>query len=180
MAHPEQRAFFESVKAKFPDSFKDVRVLDVGSLDVNGNLRGLFDMPCWYTGIDIGPGPNVDVVCPGHLFDSGFQYDTVISAECLEHDMFWVQTLQNMWYLLKTGGLMAISCATTGRAEHGTTRCEPMSSPLTAKSRSAWSDYYRNLTEWDFQDALSKNLFSEHEFQVNEKSHDLYFWGIKA
>lgn len=181
MAHPEQRAFFESVKARFPQYFKDVRVLDVGSLDVNGNLRGLFGMPCWYTGIDIGPGVNVDVVCPGHLFETIVRYNTVISAECLEHDMFWGRTLWNMVRLTESGGLMAISCATTGRKEHGTMKSEPMSSPLTATMRNEWSDYYRNLTEEDFRTVLPvDNLFSEYEFQVNEKSHDLYFWGIKA
>jgi hypothetical protein len=179
MAHSEQREFFESVKARFPEYFRDVRVLDVGSLDVNGNLRGLFDMPCWYTGIDIGPGKNVDVVCPGHLFDAGCLYNTVISAECLEHDMFWKRTIMNMYNLTWSGGLIALSCATTGRKEHGTMRSEPMSSPLTTRMRTEWSDYYRNLTEEDFRSVWDPDeMFSEYEFQTNDKTHDLYFWGI--
>ncbi len=179
MAHPEQREFFERVKAIFPDRFRDVRVLDIGSLDVNGNLRGAFEYPYWYTGVDLAPGMNVDVVCPGHLFDSGFQYDVVISAECLEHDMFWDKTLQNMLRLTRSGGLMAFSCATTGRKEHGTYNCEPQSAPLLRLVSQDWANYYRNITEEDVRLHLDLAYFSAYEFEVNELTHDLYFWGIR-
>ena len=180
MAHPEQRQFFERVKQRFPDHFRDVKVLDVGSLDVNGNLRGVFEYPFWYTGVDIAHGKNVDIVCPGHLFDAGFQYETVISAECLEHDMFWRRTLRNMVRLTCCCGLMAFSCATTGRKEHGTYNCEPQSAPLLRLVSNEWANYYRNITEDDVRSALSvEDEFSEHEFEVNEKTHDLYFWGIR-
>ena len=37
MAHKEQWIFCEKVKAKFPQSFKEIKVLDIGSFDVNGN-----------------------------------------------------------------------------------------------------------------------------------------------
>ena len=39
MSHKEQQDFFESVKNKFPQHFTDVRVLDIGSLDINGNTN---------------------------------------------------------------------------------------------------------------------------------------------
>lgn len=180
MAHPEQRDFFERVKTEFPIRFTDVKVLDIGSLDVNGNLRGLFDHPFWYTGVDLGHGKNVDVVCPGHLFDSGFKYDVVISAECLEHDICWHKTLQNMVRLTKPGGLMAFSCATTGRKEHGTMNREPASAPLLRLVSSEWANYYQNLTESDVREVLDLTyLFQEFAFEVNDKTHDLYFWGIR-
>jgi hypothetical protein len=40
-----------------------VRVLDVGSYDVNGSYRHLFDKSKYhYTGLDMEEGPNVDIV----------------------------------------------------------------------------------------------------------------------
>ena len=55
MAHQEQINFCKSVKEFMPDFFKGVSVLDIGSLDINGNNRYLFDNYD-YTGIDIGEG----------------------------------------------------------------------------------------------------------------------------
>jgi Na+-transporting NADH:ubiquinone oxidoreductase subunit NqrD len=82
-----------------------------------------------------------------------------------------------MLSLCKTEGLVIFSCATTGRKEHGTTKSEPQSSPLTVNL--GW-DYYRNLTETDFREIFDfGNLFSEHTFIENAESHDLYFYGLK-
>jgi hypothetical protein len=40
-----------------------LRVLDVGSMDVNGTYRTLFDQSAWsYTGLDLEPGSGVDCV----------------------------------------------------------------------------------------------------------------------
>src|SRR2546423_10564137 len=38
-------------------------ILDLGSQDINGCYRPLFASPPWkYVGVDLAPGPNVDVV----------------------------------------------------------------------------------------------------------------------
>jgi hypothetical protein len=67
-----------------------------------------------------------------------------------------------------------MSCATTGRAEHGTKATSPEDAPLVE-----W-DYYKNLTEEDFRKAFELDrMFSEYEFSTNEQTHDLYFYGIK-
>lgn len=42
MAHKEQKEFFDSVREKYPQYFKEVKVIDLGSLDVNGSLKELF------------------------------------------------------------------------------------------------------------------------------------------
>lgn len=55
MAHPEQQVFMLSVKNKFPEKFNNCSVLDVGSLDINGNNRYLFSNYT-YIGVDIGVG----------------------------------------------------------------------------------------------------------------------------
>jgi hypothetical protein len=65
MAHKQQIEFCQKIKNSHSSFFSNKRVLDVGSLDVNGNNRYLFDN-CEYTGIDIGNGKNVDIVWCEH------------------------------------------------------------------------------------------------------------------
>ena len=60
MAHHAQRLFFTRVKHRFPERFDGCSVLDIGSLDINGNNRYLFNGGT-YIGIDVGQGRNVDV-----------------------------------------------------------------------------------------------------------------------
>jgi SAM-dependent methyltransferase len=149
-------------------------VLDIGSLDINGNNRYLFEQ-CDYTGIDIGEGPNVDVVCSGHLFKSDDNFNVVISTECFEHDEYWQQTLKNVINnLLSVGGLFLFSCAAPGRPEHGTKKTSPKDSPFT-------TDYYRNLSEEDIRSVLDcDNIFWNYKFKTRKEfPQDLYFYGIK-
>ena len=171
MAHHAQQEYCKSVKNRFPHLFTG-SVLDVGSMDINGNNRYLFDN-FDYTGIDIGQGKNVDFVVSGNLFRSENKFDVIISTECFEHDKFWVATIFNTWIHLKVGGLYLFTCASDGRPEHGTWRTDGWASPFT-------NDYYMNLNE----DIVRKNLplekmFVDFEFNTNNQSHDLYFWGIK-
>lgn len=176
MAHQEQAVFCKSVRAKFPLLFTGVDVLDIGSLDINGNNRYLFEN-YRYLGLDVGMGRNVDIVCKGHVFQPGRQYDVVISTECFEHDQHWKETIKNAISLTKSGGVFLFTCATTGRHEHGTKRTSPQDSPFTHE---LFNDYYRNL---DRTDVLSiegfEESFSEYEFSTNTFTKDLYFYGIK-
>lgn len=169
--HKAQKDFCESVKAFFPHRFKNAKVLDCGSLDVNGNNRYLFT-DCEYLGIDIGQGPNVDLVCPIHEFH-GKDYDLIISTECFEHDRHYKDSLQNIVRMLKPGGFFIFTCATTGRREHGTDVRNPNSSPFT-------NDYYKNLTEQDIREAMDMEAFLDYRFITNTRDCDLYFWGIKG
>lgn len=173
MAHEAQIAFLLQVKSAMPEKFVNCRVLDIGSLDLNGNNRYLFEN-YKYLGVDIGYGENVDLVCRGHKVHDEHGFDVVISTECFEHDEFWVDTIKNMIKLTKPNGLMLFSCATTGRQEHGTTRTSPADSPFT-------NNYYKNLSIGDMDSEIN---FSEHFKQYKfisqtAPSCDLYFWGIK-
>ena len=180
MAHPNQQTFCERVRLMFPEYFTGVDVCDIGSLDINGNNQYLFS-DYTYIGVDVGKGKNVNVVSKGHEFKPlhGDKYDTVISTECLEHDMYWYLTLNNICEnLVKSKGLVMFTCATTGRPEHGTRRTQPLDSPFTSTFEE-WSDYYMNLTEQDVRDAVDLDkYFSVYHFYVDHDSCDLYFWGI--
>lgn len=180
MAHPSQWHYCDAVHQLFPEQFSNSRVLDVGSLDINGCNKPHFNN-CIYTGLDIGPGPNVDVISKGHEYWAADEaFDTIISTECFEHDKYVAQTLQNIIRMLRPEGLFVFTCATTGRPEHGTRRTDTYSSPLTTTvtEEEDWGDYYRNLTEEDFREMLDFNkIFSKYEFNV--EGTDIRFWGIK-
>jgi len=61
MAHLQQQNFVKKVKEKYPKFFTDVSVLDIGSLDINGNVKHFFSHPYRYVGVDLCEGKNVDV-----------------------------------------------------------------------------------------------------------------------
>ena len=177
MAHPAQAEYFDSIRAHYPAHFDGVRVLEVGSLDINGSVRDMFHA-CDYTGVDLQPGPGVDLACPGHLLAlPTASFDTVISAECFEHNPFWRETLANMLRMTRPGGLVVISCATTGRMEHGTSRTNPDASPFTVAEK--W-DYYRNLTARDLEQGVHMaGWLADWRSWVNYISRDLYFIGVR-
>lgn len=176
--HAQQTNYIVSLRDMFPNNFSNCKVLEVGSLDINGTIRTLFNN-CDYTGLDVGEGPCVDVVCSGHDYNApDNSFDTVISSECFEHNPFWLQTFINMHRVCKVGGLVAFTCATDGRPEHGTNRTQAWASRLTVAI--GWGDYYRNLNAADFESALNlKDMFETYEFSVELSSPDLYFYGVK-
>lgn len=172
--HTQQIEFIQSTLAKYPQYKNNVRILDVGSADINGNNRQFFIMDtCTYTGIDIHEYDNVDIISKAHEFKSRYRYDVVISGEMLEHDQYWKLSLQNMTKLTKKGGILIITCASTGRPEHGTNRTSPQDSPAT-------TDYYYNISVEEFNQTLQPSIhFSDWDTIYNPHSCDLYFYGIK-
>jgi SAM-dependent methyltransferase len=178
MAHKEQYEFCRKVVNMYPDKFRNKKVLDGGSLDINGNNRHMFTN-CDYIGIDVGHGKNVDIVSLIHEYQgTDEEFDVIVTTECAEHDIHWEDSLKNMVRMLKTGGILVFTCATHGRAEHGTRRSEPESAPLLADK---WADYYRNLGEEDIRSVLDiEATFIDFEFSANTTVHDLNFWGIKS
>lgn len=170
MAHPEQRDFFKRLQADYPGMFVDVSVLEIGSLNINGTIRDFFDAR-EYVGVDVAPGAGVDVVAEGQdlTYPDG-SFDVAVSAECFEHNPYWLETFENMVRMSRRW--VVFTCASTGRPEHGTARTTPQDSPFTL----AW-DYYRNLSEDDFRSVFDFDVFEFHRFEYNPVSCDLYFVG---
>jgi SAM-dependent methyltransferase len=92
-------------------------VADLGSYDVNGSYRPLFKRPGWrYTGIDLGAGPNVDVV-----LDSPYRFplasnsvDVFVSGQAFEHvEYFWL-TWMEMVRSLRPGGMIFLIAPSRG------------------------------------------------------------------
>ena len=177
MSHPEQQLFVAHCKRFLPAWFKGKTVLEIGSLDINGSVRGFFE-DCRYTGIDLGPGKGVDVVAAGESFAGATHgYDVVVSCEAMEHNPYWRETLHNAVRMLKPDGLMLLTCATYGRRQHGTPKTSPGDSPLTADGGSS---YYRNLGEADLRSAGPfDEWFGWHRFFTDHVIRDLYFIGLR-
>lgn len=178
MSHYEQVLFCEEVKKRFPSFFGGTRVLDIGSLDINGSNRYLFE-GCSYIGLDIGKGPNVDVVCIAHEFEEpDGSFDVVLSTNCFEHDRYFPKTIANMVRLVRSGGLMFFTCKTTGGGEHGTVATDSFSSPFTSQI-DGWKDYYGNVDEVMVREAVDVDAcFTEYQFDVNDV-FDITFWGLR-
>jgi SAM-dependent methyltransferase len=178
MSHIDQLKFIKEFKESYIiNNFnKDINVLEIGSLDVNGNIRNLFDFTNEYTGIDLEKGPNVDLVLNGTNIDElNKNFDIIISCECFEHAKDWKLIFEKMCQISKPNSFIVISVASTGRVEHGTERSGNWQSPGNK------DDYYLNLTKKDFIKNFNlKKIFSNHFFFYNVNSYDLYFVGIKG
>jgi SAM-dependent methyltransferase len=115
--HREVMDWLGSVKDAHPELFSGVRVLECGAYNINGSARELFER-CDYVGLDWRPGPGVDVVALVHSYQPAEPFDVVISTEMLEHDPYWVASVQRMAELLRPGGVLLLTWATPARAPH--------------------------------------------------------------
>jgi len=86
------------------------RVLDIGSLDVNGNVRELFP-ESEYIGLDMRAGDNVDMVANSHnLPYDDESFDMVVCLEMLEHDDDPFKTASEIRRVVKQDGHIIV-CA---------------------------------------------------------------------
>lgn len=178
MSHGEQLAFFATVADTNEMLLDGARLLEIGSYDVNGSVRTFFAAVAEYVGVDLTEGPGVDVVAYGHEVDAAdASFDLTISGECFEHDPHWKLTFANMVRLTRPGGLVAFTCASSGRPEHGTARTRATDSPGT---QSVGLDYYRNLTAGDFAPLPLDDWFTKWRFWYMPTSMDLYFAGVRT
>ena len=178
--HDEARNFTVFVKGILPEFFTNKKVLDIGSGDINGNNRFLFE-GCQYEGNDVIQAPNVTIVSKtGALPFAENTFDTIVSTECFEHDPEYAASWKKAYAMLKPGGLFCFTCASTNRGEHGTRRTSPNCSYGTVGGLEDMSDYYKNLTEQDLNNVLDLNSsFVVWNTYYNAISCDLYFVGIK-
>jgi SAM-dependent methyltransferase len=95
-----------------------LRILDLGSQDVNGSYRPLFSEPPWdYAGLDMAAGKNVDIVLRTPYVWSVIaseSADVVISGQAFEHiQYFWI-TMLEVARVLKPGGICCILAPSSG------------------------------------------------------------------
>ena len=99
------------------DDKQALQIIDIGSYDVNGSYKPFFDKPGWhYTGVDLAPGPNVDVALtsPYRLPFASYSVDLIVSGQAFEHiEFFWLTWLE-MARILKPGGRIFLLAPSRG------------------------------------------------------------------
>jgi len=103
--------------ARFLDPHHALKVIDIGSTDINGSYRTLFDNEGWdYQGVDLEAGPGVDVVLtsPYVLPFASRSVDLVISGQAFEHVEFFWMTWMEMVRILKPGGRIFLIAPSRG------------------------------------------------------------------
>ena len=137
MSHYQQIEFCKLFKNEFFGSEK-ISIFELGSYDVNGSIRSIFDNTNKYTGLDLIDGPGVDVVYDGKNIQINEKFDLCISCECFEHNPNYFENFLKMIDLAKDDGIVVFTCASVGRDEHGTEESNISSSPGSMKK---WNYY---------------------------------------
>jgi SAM-dependent methyltransferase len=127
--HASVMAFVREVVEKH--GLRDTRVLEIGSLNVNGSVRPIFGETKWderlpyqeqrYVGIDIRDGPAVDVVMRARDIGERFPAewaDVVVCCEMLEHDDDPLETMRQIAHVLRKGGRLIVTTRGIGFQLH--------------------------------------------------------------
>ena len=101
-----------------PQLAKPLVIFDLGSQDIRGSYRSIFDRPPWqYIGVDIVPGKNVDMVVRDAYNWRELKSnsaDVLISGQTFEHTEFFWETAEEIARILKPNGLCCIIAPWTG------------------------------------------------------------------
>ena len=109
------KAFFDCYGNAFADP--NVRVVEIGSQDVNGTLRTAAPSHFEYVGVDFAEAKGVDIVLtdPYSLPFEDSSVDIFLSSSCFEHsEFFWVVFLEVM-RCLKPRGLFYLNAPSSGQ-----------------------------------------------------------------
>ena len=112
-AEENAKRFFETYVSQ---NNENVSFLEIGSYLSSFNIRSLAPTESNYVGVDLGPGPGVDIVLtdPYKLPFEDNTFDYVISSSCFEHsEFFWVLFLEIM-RVLKPTGLFYLNAPSNG------------------------------------------------------------------
>lgn len=115
--HKNSLDHMQSLVARYLDRARPVLVGDVGSYDYSGSYRSLFAVDGWtYRGIDVTPGPNVDVVLdtPYAFPFPDDHFDVLVSGQAFEHVKFFWLTWLEMVRTLKPGGFIFLIAPSRG------------------------------------------------------------------
>lgn len=138
----------------------DKDVIEIGSLNVNGSLRGLFNGR--YFGIDKLAGPGVDWVEDANTLPLPSNYcDVVVCTEMLAHDPRPWLTIRETYRILRSGGILLLTVRGIGFGRND--------SPC---------DYFR-FTEDGVLSLLTEAGFADMELAPDSQYSGVFAWARK-
>jgi hypothetical protein len=93
------------------------KVIEIGSLDINGSVRPVFQ-GAEYIGLDPQEGPGVDWVGDALDYEPEKKVDCVVCCEVLEHSPKWEELVKKGMEWLDEDGVFLITAAGPGREPH--------------------------------------------------------------
>ncbi len=93
-----------------------LKIIDIGSQDVNGSLRSVAPINNEYIGVDFVEGNGVDIVLtdPYILPFEDSTIDVIVSSSCYEHSEFFWLSFNEALRVLKPTGLLYINAPSNG------------------------------------------------------------------
>ena len=148
-------------RALIREDVEGKKVIEIGSLNVNGSLRDVtMELnPSGYIGIDITKGFGVDMICRAEDMMREFgnnSFDVVISTELLEHVKDWRKVISNIKNVCKPGGIILITTRSRGFPLHG---------------------YPDDFWRYELEDM--KTIFSDYEILILERDNSRAISGKK-
>jgi SAM-dependent methyltransferase len=116
--HTSAYADAQAFAVVFLDPAQPLRIADIGSFDINGTLRPIFERPPhWsYVGFDREAGPNVDQVLSSD-YDwpevPSASFDVVVSSQTLEHVPKPWRWLPELARIVRPGGFVYVCTPNT-------------------------------------------------------------------
>jgi len=155
--HPAAFSFVASVARRRPPGL----VVDIGSRNINGSVRPLFDGSP-YLGIDLVAGDGVDIVADGATWQPPTAAACVVCCEVLEHTPNADAICRHAFDILTPDGCFIVTAASRGRQPHS------------GRDGGALADgeYYRNVDAG----VLSRWLepFAAIQMEVDPDAGDVY------
>ena len=174
--------FLDFVKSSLPVYFTGTTALEFGS--GIESVKPLFSKSVNFAGIDAFPAPGVDIVSKFHELQlPDRSVDVIVSQNTFQNDAYFRDSLVKAYNLLRPGGLLAFTCATTGALESGTLLCDPEKSLSSQYHAEDLANYYKNVTVSGIVDAFTRfdatleSLFTD--YAAYEFHHQLFFVAVK-
>lgn len=162
--HPSQFELLHHFINTLVPADNGVRVVDIGSYDVNGSMRSVVEgRGNLYTGVDITSGPNVDVVIDSSTWDPlvDGSIDFAISGSCLEHVFAPWEWVALLYKKMRTGGVVIVHL------------------PFIMREHRYPVDCYRILPDGLRHLFISHAGFKELACGITANNEDTYFVGTK-
>ena len=159
---------YEFVKESVAGLARNGYVLEIGSWNVNGTVKDLFEGSV-YLGIDLVRGNGVDLVIDAKDFDGKGIYDICVTTEAMEHYPHPREIVDCAYRSLKSGGVFIATAASTGRNPHG----------IDGTQGQQEGEWYGNIATYEMEEMLESVGFTNIRVRYDGGYHDVQATAVK-